>query len=135
VQPQLRLGGYATPEAVAVPSLLPAPQQLAPGLTEGVETADHHEVAHGAGANGPAAQAVEEIVERLEWAALAFGDDRFATVLAEVADIVEPDTHGVFGLNNLGSQGPEIAILFLAVCRLGVGPCREEGGPRRAVRS
>ena len=113
-----------------MPSLLPAPQELAPGLAEGVEGADHHEVAHGAGADGAAAQAVDEVVEGYVGAARAFGDDRFAAVLAEVAHVVEADAHGVLGLNRQGSIGLEIAIRLRQACRLGVGTCREEGGPR-----
>src|SRR5713226_7637642 len=61
---EFRLRLDAAPQSVAVPSLLPAPEQLAAWPPEPVEGADHDEVAHGVGADGAAAQAVEEIVER-----------------------------------------------------------------------
>src|SRR5207248_9132217 len=65
VESKLRLLGDAAAKALAVPSLLPAPQQLAAGFAERVERADHGEVAHGAWTDGSAAEAVEEIVEGL----------------------------------------------------------------------
>ena len=80
---------------MAVPSLLPAPEQLAPRLAECVEGADHDEVADRARAHGRAAQPVEKIVEGGVRAVGALIDDRLAPVLAEVADVVEADTHGV----------------------------------------
>ena len=122
VEPQLGLGLDAAPQAAAVPALLPAPQELAPGLAEGVEGADHHEVAHRAGADGAAAQAVDEVVEGFVGAVLAFGDDGLASVLAQVAHVVEPDAHGVLGLNRQGStRSRNRRSVAPWSCRLGVG--------------
>src|SRR5438067_8148230 len=56
VESKLRLLGDATAQALAVPSLLPAPQQLAAWLAQRVERADHGKVAHGARTDGTAAQ-------------------------------------------------------------------------------
>src|SRR4029077_3928512 len=93
-QLQLRLRLDAAPQHAAVPSLLPAPQQLAAWPAEPVERADHDEVADGMRADGAAAEAVEEIVKRgVGAAADALGDDGLASILTEVADIVEADSH------------------------------------------
>src|SRR5258706_16328864 len=113
-----------------MPPLLPAPQELAPGLAERVEGADHDEVAHRTRTDGAAAKAVDEIVERPVGAAPALDDDGLASVLAEVAHVVEPDAHRVVSLNRQGFDIFEIAISCVLACRLGVGTCREEGGPR-----
>src|SRR5882672_5466520 len=102
---------------MAVPSFLPAPQELAPGLPECVEGADHHEVAHSARADGPAAQAVDEVVERFVGAALALGNDCLAALLAEVAQVVEAYAHRVLGLNRQCSSSFQIAIKFAPACR------------------
>src|SRR6266700_6874926 len=119
-------------QAPAVPSLLPAPKQIAPGPAETVEGAHHHEVAHGAGADGAAEKAIEKSVEGGVGAAtLAFGDDGLASVLAEVADVVEPDAHAV-GLNNLGCGDFEISIPWPQVGRLGEGT-GQQGGPSRGL--
>jgi len=86
-----------------VPSLLPAPEERAARIAEGVEGADHDEVADRARADGAAAEAAEEVIEgKKRAAALAVGDDRLAPLFAEVANVVEADAHGVLGLNREG---------------------------------
>ena len=61
-----------------------------------VEGADHDQVADGTRADWASAQPVEEVVEGPVGPAPApFFDDRFASVLAEVADVVEADAHCV----------------------------------------
>src|SRR6266508_5192586 len=83
-------------EAFAVPSLLPSPGELAPWLAEGVEGADHDQVADRTGTDRPTTQPAQEIVERPVWTfGVAFLDDRLATLLTQVADIVEADPHRV----------------------------------------
>ena len=99
-------------------------------MAETIESADHHEVAHGARADGSAAQAIVEVVEGSVSGMCALRDDGLATFLAEVAHVVEADAHCVVGLNRQGSSGVEIAIGFEAVCGLGEGARLEEGGPR-----
>ena len=100
-------------------------------MAETVERAHHHEVAHGAGPDGSAAQAVQEIVEGPIGAALALGDDCVPALLTKVAHVFEADAHGVLGLNRQGSHPFQISIRFAAVCRLGegTGPV-EVRGPR-----
>src|SRR6266849_6998249 len=128
---EFRLRFDAASQSVAVPSLLPAPEQLAAWPAEPVEGADHDEVANGVGADGATAESVEEIVEGGEGAGPgAFGDDRVASVLAEVAHVVEADAHGVGLLNRQGCQVFGIHIPWLQVCRWGEGT-GQEGGPRR----
>src|SRR5207244_1608037 len=110
-------------QALAVPSLLPAPQQLPARLAQRVERADHGKVAHGAWTDGPTAEAAEEIVEGLvETAPVAFLDDGLAAFLAQVADIVEADAHGIgsrtappgaFGADLPGERGGEVALYSL----------------------
>src|SRR2546421_10169577 len=81
---------------MAMPALLPAPQKIAPLLSEVVEGAGHDQVAEGTWADWASAQPVEEVVEGPVGPAPApFFDDRFASVLAEGADVVEADAHGV----------------------------------------
>src|ERR1700681_4400874 len=87
-------------QAMALPALLPGPEELAARLAEGVEGADHDEVADGAGADEGAAEPVEKIVERGVGAVCTLVDDRLAALLAEVADVVKTNAHGVgHGLN------------------------------------
>src|SRR5260370_10275788 len=117
---------------MAVPALLPAPQQLSARLPEPVEGAHHDEVAHSAGADGAAPKAVDEIVEGGVDATGAFGDDRLATILAEVADVVEADAHAVGVLNRQGCRGFEIPIPWPQVGRLGE-ETGQKGGPRRGL--
>ena len=88
----------AAPESFAVPPLLPAPQQLATGLSEPVEGADHDEVADRTRTDRSAAEPAQVIIESsVRSAAIALADNRFAALLAEIADVVEPDTHGEAG--------------------------------------
>src|SRR5258708_20159863 len=95
---------------MAVPALLPAPQQLSARLPEPVEGAHHDEVAHSAGADGAAPKTVDEIIEGGIGATGAFGDDRLAPILAEVADVVEADAHAVGVLNRQGCRAFQISI-------------------------
>src|SRR5260221_13684065 len=117
---------------MALPALLPTPQQLSTWLPEVIEGAHHEEVAHGAGADGAAAKAVDEIVEGGIGAAGAFGDDRLAPILAEVADVVEADSHAVGVLNRQGCRSFEISIPWPQVGRLGE-ETGQKGGPRRGL--
>src|SRR5712691_11919211 len=113
---------------MAVPSLVPAPEEFPSRPAEPIEGADHYEVAHCTGANGAAAEAVDEIVEGGVGAGVgAFVDDRLAAVVAEVAHVVEADTHPVCVLNNLGWRGFEISIPWPEVGRLGEEPDKREG--------
>src|SRR6202521_2433143 len=95
VESQLGLFLDASTQAVTMPSLLPAPEELASGLAERVEGADHDEVADRARADGGSSKSVEEIVEGGVGSMGALVHDRFAAILAEVADVVEADPHGV----------------------------------------
>src|SRR6202166_5292856 len=102
VEAQLGLLLDALAQALAVPPLLPAPEELAARLAKRVEGADHDEGADRARADRRAAQPVEEIVEGGVWAVGTLRDDRLAAFLAEVADVVEADAHGVgHGLDRL----------------------------------
>src|SRR6202011_593407 len=90
-------------QAVTMPSLLPAPEELAAGLGERIEGTDHDEVANRARPNGGAAKSVEEIVEGRVRSVGTLIDDCFAAVLSQVPHVVEADAHGVGqGLNRLG---------------------------------
>ena len=100
---ELRLLVDPAAEAFAVPSLLPSPGELAPWPAQGVESADHDQVADGTRTDRPATQAAQEIVEGSVWTiGIALVDDRLATVLAQVADVVEADPHRMVSLNRQG---------------------------------
>ncbi len=77
-----------------MPTLLPSPRELSARLAERVEGAHHGEVADGSRSDRPATQPSEEVVERAIGAtSAALVDDRLATFLAQVADVVEADAH------------------------------------------
>src|ERR1700719_3179909 len=89
VEAQLGLLLDALAQALPVPPFLTAPEELAARLAERVKSADHDEVAHRARADRGAAKPVEEIVEGREGTVSALVDDRLATFLPQVADVVE----------------------------------------------
>src|SRR5207245_8718819 len=114
---------------MAVPSLLPAPEQLAPRSTEPVERAHHHEVSHGARTDPTASEAIDEVVERgVGPVVLPFLDDGLATFFAEVADVVEADAHGMGVLMRQGWRVFKIHIPWPEVGRLG-DDIGQYGGP------